>query len=402
MHFARLALIFAVAAVDISLAVHSTNANTTLSNNERSSLPGSTTSHVEDSLYVLTSVHEEARLAIVECYVLSDLPDARESCCKAIALSELHVLPRHTVLAYCRGNLRTIPTVPDLPMTQRAPSFLLVEQEQQQHDTVVKETGRASWTRYLWDDLRQSGSYLDKNDPDAVYELTECFRLPYMKATFAADIVSELGTNGGMHRSLKHSIQVRGLPQLHPNEMHVISLWIMMILPQEMYVLQNEAFEISNSMINATLYAAETIDEEEPSFASPSHVVFIHVQANVEESQPRIEFATWLHIRYLQPSVYTNTSSNPQTTTTITMLAPHLVAGQVTSIDSNDHRTLMLLQFAGLHQHARLSATASIPLQADDVWAVLVSLTVSVLGAFAVLKQILHRTAYERLLSIED
>jgi len=212
--------------------------------------------------------------------------------------------------------------------------------------------------------------------------------------TFVAGMHSILHETGGMHRILTSEIQV-SVPQqqqhqlLQTNEnsnelnddyqQYRLSLWIRLYLPADLFINVEDVLEVvppSSSMSQEqqkgdppaavwlslhTVDSDTVINEEEPAFVSPAHVVLVHVQATskIRRSDDSkggnhwsIRFDSKVHLRYPQPI----SEHEKGDFVLVTMLPPQLVAGELELLSATAYNNKKELEDHGDHELVALRA----------------------------------------------
>ncbi|GKY98917.1 hypothetical protein MPSEU_000847500 [Mayamaea pseudoterrestris] len=363
------------------------------------------TEHAHD-LYILTSVLSEANVALMQCFVKENSNvrltwnETRHLCCKAIATSSVHVLERRNVLSNCQAQAAPVPTVAKTSPSQTQPRLLLLESHSVNK---IPDVTNSVWSYFVWDDVILLGFWLTSHEAGQRTAFLQPLMSDDSRSFFQASINSSLALSGGMHRSMQHSINVI-LPELATDLKATlnlqVSIWIQLFLPPDVFVLPNDAFE-DNAQWNLTMHTASgrVMSEEEAAYASPSHVVLVHVQGHVNANNvSQINFATKMHFRYPQPSK--DPLKNFQI---VSIMAPEVVAGQIIAVEaSNNMTTTLYLQPPGhvkptstLDSPVILYVQVATPLASDVTFVLASTIVVSLIGAAVIWNEM--RRAASRL-----
>jgi hypothetical protein len=218
---------------------------------------------------------------------------------------------------------------------------------------------------------------------------------------------STLSETGGMHRDFHHVLQLGNVPPecqridtMERNNSCTFSVWISLYLPPDVFVNTEDAFSSNHPSIDFQIYTAdhgkELIDQEEPAFASPWHVVLVHLQGPVGvldaqqmHSTPTtmivIEWDTLLHIRYPSPVLNRDFAR-------MHALAPQLVDGEILqSIDATTNTTrwkMMMAPNSNDLDPAVLSTWLAVGREEDYPWVLGFTMVAATVGAVVMLRDI--------------
>jgi hypothetical protein len=217
-----------------------------------------------------------------------------------------------------------------------------------------------SWQHFIWrgetsetgewitDERRPTATVREDNENDTTLRV-----LPKHDAV-TASLESTLSETGGMHRDFHHAIRLGNVPnECQTTGTCTFSLSILLYVTADCFINTEDAFSAttdnnSNNLIHFDICMAddgnELIDQEEPAFVGPWHVVRVHVHGpllnlNTQQTQTQpnsqtggsststtsttsatIEWDTLLHIRYPMPVANRDYAR-------IHVLAPQLVDG---------------------------------------------------------------------------
>ena len=292
-----------------------------------------------------------------------------EQCCNAIhhALeywNTRHQLPLQNDDAHgtCRDQMAST-RLPDLTLDEAShwilPSLLFVTEL---FDTSRSPSSVVSpsmvWRYLVWDEEGRTGVWIDTNTTGTTpTPLLERFLSSYdlidslpgsqsltfrgkmnsseaeQEPRFHVNVTSVLSEEGGMHRRLHHELRMLlPVPVNFRNASSTkFSIWIVVHIPSGLFINVEDAFQVGDKQDATTTIDLMThphivIDQEEPSFVSPSHTILYRVQGtyvypNDMGDEWRFHWDTLLHIRYPEP-LQTETDSPPW----ITLLSPAVVA----------------------------------------------------------------------------
>jgi hypothetical protein len=355
-------------------------------------------------IYILTSILSEANIGVVQCYLQTNPRDLelsweeqKQLCCKAITTSSVHVTERRLVAQHCQQFIVPVPQLPAYSSTktlsQQQPKFILVEGSAK---AAVPDLTQSQWSYFVWDDVIQLGFWLSHDAEMARQKTSFLQRLDdkddNTQEFFQATLESNLPEAGGMHRSMQHRIYL-DLPMASTNAVDSchVSFWMLLLLPPDAFILTNDAFEVSSWKLAVHTASGRIISEEEPTFASPPHAVYIHLEGTVSNKSPVfLEFDTKVHFRYPLPS-----SDPTQNHRVVSVVAPELVAGELTAIVQGHTNHTFLLQPPGhtepvVTKHAVLYAQVATPQQSDLNMVLATTLLVSLAGVVIIWKETLR------------
>ena len=143
---------------------------------------------------------------------------------------------------------------------------------------------------------------------------------------------STLSDSGGMHRDFRHSMTIHSTNSEQNETIHLV---IQVHIPRDLFINIEDAFVVHNLPINFQLDLVSNkdivIDQEEPTFVSPHHIVYYTVRGPTSSIPPRdaekplqIEWTTLLHVRYPMPQ-------NTEMYTTVRMVKPFVITAKPAS-----------------------------------------------------------------------
>ena len=166
------------------------------------------------------------------------------------------------------------------------------------------------------------------------------------------NFTSILSESGGMHRRLHHDLQI----VLTNNDTMTATLekmfiWVVVQIPSGMFINVEDAYEVTTTTESARqstnlphvqfLHSPHVvIDQEEPSFASPSHVVMYCVTMTfprIPQSMDVVHSLKWdtlMHLRYSAP--LTTMTSTRSDSSWITLPAPFVFLVELLQDDDDD------------------------------------------------------------------
>lgn len=183
----------------------------------------------------------------------------------------------------------------------------------------VSDKTAASQSCYIWDDATKELVHSHKNatigttdwrdGAESMAKLDPSIWIPLYNRedgtaildddnrAFRATMDSSLvGT--GMHRSMNQKFHF-----VYPkpfDEPYNISLDLLIHLPSDLFVNMEDAITCRHIQ-NCQISWMGLIDQEEPTFASPSHAFLIHIQEHVESPSETFTVTTKVHLRYAPP-----------------------------------------------------------------------------------------------------
>ncbi len=236
---------------------------------------------------------------------------------------------------------------------------------------------------------------------------------------FHVDMRTELSVSGGMHRTMDHTISVQ--PSSHPQltSVHLtknvnITLHMIYQLPSHLFINVEDCFQHGTSyMLNdnddtfqVQLQSLDivpplhpevlNIDQEEPEFMSPAHIVLVQIKLllrNIEttsddddrliKTPANIHFSTKLHVRYPKPfSMLAPTLDDNEIASSTfrhLLMAPPVLTSGVT--DDMHHDIVVILQ----NQEAFLQLWIACGHQSHFAFTILTTITVAIVGYFIML-----------------
>lgn len=167
------------------------------------------------------------------------------------------------------------------------------------------------WQFFSWDETRDQDSWDDASPPAPAsqHSALRSFREqvlqtgPSRDETKAIRLEGKLSESGGMHRKFHQTLRVH-LPQTGPSLRATAD--ILVFLPPDLFINIEEAIEMPNdSPLTAyrvlDIPPGRVIDQEEPSFVSPSHGVMIQIDFSAQEEWVTVNWDLLLHTRYPKP-----------------------------------------------------------------------------------------------------
>ena len=231
------------------------------------------------------------------------------------------------------------------------------------------------------------------------------------------DMVTELSVFGGMHRTIDHTISVQppSYPQLASVRLSKnvnITLNMIYQLPSNLFINVEDCFQHGTNNIwhdNDDTFQAQlqslnivpplhpevlNIDQEEPEFMSPAHIVLVQIKlrlrniekagSNLSTTTPaKIHFSTKLHIRYPKPFTMLETSLDDDGTASSTFRHLLMAPPVLTSAVTDDHRQniVVILQ----NQETFLQLWIAAGHQSHFVFTILTTIAVAIVGSFIML-----------------
>jgi hypothetical protein len=268
-----------------------------------------------------------------------------------------------------------------------------------------------SWKHYVWlNEMSGTGEWMVDNErrpPISIVQDStnddDSILLPPVTAatdtTVKTSLRSTLSEKGGMHRDFHHVLQLENVPYECRTENNncTFSVWISLYLAADVFINTEDAFSSNsnNPKIEFQVYTAdngkELIDQEEPAFASPWHVVLVHLQGPVLDENDgnatvMIEWDSLLHLRYPSPVVERDFAR-------IHVLAPQLVDGFLqSSTDTNSARYWKMEpkdEFELQHKHpAVLSTWVAVGREEDYQWILGLTMVAATVGAAVMMRDI--------------
>jgi hypothetical protein len=269
-----------------------------------------------------------------------------------------------------------------------------------------------SWKRFVWStETSGTGEWLFDNERRPAISIVQDNTNindddDVDAAVVNSSLRSTLSETGGMHRDFHHVLQLGNVPpecqRIHTesNNSCTFSVWISLYLPPDVFINTEDAFSSNHPSIDFQIYTAdngtELIDQEEPAFASPWHVVLVHVQGPVVGLDAQqmhstsaavmvIEWDTLLHIRYPSPVVNRDFAR-------IHVLAPQLLDGgflQSTDTTTNTTRWKMIMAPNSNDQDpAVLSTWVAVGREEDYLWVLGLTMLAATVGAAVMLRDI--------------
>ena len=197
-------------------------------------------------------------------------------------------------------------------------------------------------------------------------------------STLHVRLLSTLSTSGGMHRSMDHIIylQQQPPPPLYKHSFNSspytnVTVYMLFHMPSHVFINVEDCFQYDTTMTNSevtiqslhivspSLPHTLNIDQEEPAFVSPAHLVLVQIQLLVHKRKMNqdhallnhsstVHFSTELHIRYPKPFPLNDqypfngsSTAHPNHGAAtpfqhVWMAPPLLTSGQVVGNDIND------------------------------------------------------------------
>jgi hypothetical protein len=404
------------------------------------------------------SLHEE--FIIVECTIeseedldslhstLRDQGNERSACCDWIVETASKLL--HTgdgdddaapswTTSLCARHLAAVPTtsshssqVGDVPLPSQLATYMFLYPRRipetangffppptpptssSNNDSDATEGPTHSWTHFAWStEASGTGEWLVNNERRPAVSIVQDntnidddVDANADAAVVETSLRSTLSEAGGMHRDFHHVLQLGNIPtecqRIHTetNESCTFSVWILLYLPADVFINTEDAFSSNHPNIDFQIYTAdhgtELIDQEEPAFASPWHVVLVHLRGPLVVLDTRqmhstatamvvIEWDTFLHIRYPSPVVNRDFAR-------MHVLAPQLVNGgflQSTDTTTNTTRwKMMMAPNSNDLDPAVLSTWAAVGREEDYPWIVGLTMVAATFGAAVMLRDI--------------
>ena len=238
-----------------------------------------------------------------------------------------------------------------------------------------------------------------------------------------------LSQSGGMHRTMDHFIHVQPPPPPTPlfdRPSHAnVTLYMLLHLPSHVFINIEDCFQYDTPHTNTTLLQSLrivspslpdtlNIDQEEPEFVSPAHIVLIEIQLLVpllkhgatkddddvdvdpwNNVTSTIHFGTTFHIRYPKPFSTTNPSRlNHHMVTTfrhVWMAPPILTSGHATTTTAtttnniqNEEITEMMVIIVK-EQHSMLQLWIAGGHQSHFTITMITTITVAMIGSMIML-----------------
>jgi len=232
------------------------------------------------------------------------------------------------------------------------------------------------------------------------------------KDRWSVHLESELSESGGMHRDLRHRITVEAASSSRIKEWHEssatakIAMIMALQIPPDLFVNVEDLFRFETHGISAELVPMESviIDQEEPAFVSPPHLLLVVVTVDLSAAEiltaaapSTFEFVTMLHVRYPLPF-----STNETAAFRLVVLPPPQLLTATLDWDDRDPHSLVMKMYeqvrilnspsnsAPQQQHNRrlLSLWVAAGHQADYEFTLGVTLLTAVVGAIIMLRDI--------------
>ena len=172
------------------------------------------------------------------------------------------------------------------------------------------EYATIDWKFYVWDEARAQGLWRDEatsresaSSPALQSFMDQVFTPKSKSGSNSIRLEGKLSESGGMHRKFHQTLRV-GLPQTGPTLRAIAN--ILVLLPPDLFVNIEEAVEKPNESLLKSFRVLDVppgrvIDQEEPSFASPSHGVLIQFEFPADEERAEVKWDLLLHTRYPKP-----------------------------------------------------------------------------------------------------
>ena len=279
----------------------------------------------------------------------------KESCCQAIVQT---TQPGNQETTACPLALIQIPIPSNGHSLGRIPVYAWtnvtnIEDMTLLEHSIFQDKTVGQWNHVVWSKEQDGWRRLDARVflQDISSDHESCPTLS------AVALQSTLSNDGGMHRRLQHEVGVEFHPDATQDEVqnYRLEFLIKVFLPQGLFVNIEDALERvtvtvedegTADSVTATMEASlvlvsndTVIDEEQPSFASSSHAVYIALEGDVQVTGARsvsetprpvdvfFEFATKVHVRYPQPT---------GGWVPITLLAPTLVGTRIFLLEKRE------------------------------------------------------------------
>jgi len=328
----------------------------------------------------------------------TSIKEERDACCEMIVGAAVRKMES---AAWCLQNLAQMPQLSDrddtishvlLYPTRHATAKGIL-----QPPPLVSTTQGSTWSNHaVWDERGWSVEVVSRQavSTDSIATTT---------------VTSTLSEAGGMHRDL-HSVLEIDLPvddnsTIAAGDSYNFTTTMLLFLPANVFINTEDCLVTKQANVTLQLQTAagETIDQEEPAFATRPHLVLVHIQGQVATTESLtttrlvVPWTTLLHVRYPAPAAASTASYD---FTAVTVPAPVFLQGTLQSHSTGmltTTRTLVSDTNAPSHywDPALLTVWVATAKQ-DDYWCVtMLTLAAAVVGAGIMLRDIARVAVWE-------
>jgi hypothetical protein len=200
-----------------------------------------------------------------------------EDCCLSIQIASHAASVPVPSLTSCTSKLAKVPGLVQEALQVSTNSFAQYALTFESPSTLGQQM-----KQFLWDHSKE----------EAEIQTLDRVTSPYhMSAELSASlsIHSDLSSSGGMHRLLRHSLEVTGAYS---------TCYVFLTIPDGIFVDLDDAFEGSTGT-QIVVHSAGVCDIEQPAFVSGQHCIVFEVR---DCENDLLNFASKLHLRYPHPS----------------------------------------------------------------------------------------------------
>lgn len=299
-------------------------------------------------------------------------------------------------VSWCTTRIATVPTVSindtvetletdeAVPLEPILSLVIFSEQVDEYHEDSLRTGGESlGWRQYHHVD---NGSEHSKNESN-VRSPFSLSSEPQRDSPLLGHVASELSAEGGMHRSLAHTVTLTFADKNNDSELPIHGFIILYIfLSENVFIDMDDPLDgPCYSSVDTWLCKAElvptkhaVIDIEQPAFASPQHVVAVRINVQGESlpTEVTVRVATKIHLRY--PQLASGTSSH----VSVAIPAPLLHTGSFL-------RGQERLGFVSTFSYGKpITFRVAAGIKEDYGWVALITILCSITGSLVMLRDI--------------